>query len=189
MHQQNTPTDEELLLGISRGDASAVAALYDRYAPRAFGLILQILKNQTDAEDVVQETFLQVWQQAGRFDPDKGKPVVWLLMLARSRAIDQLRKKQSRLVTIPASLPEQPSSNLAASDEVQLKESQKLTCSALCTLPHEQQEPIRLAFYEGLTHLEIAQHLQLPLGTVKTRIRTGMQRLRTSLAASGESQP
>lgn len=189
MNQPVPPVDEELLAGISRGDASSLAALYDRYAPRAFGLILQILKNQTDAEDVVQETFLQVWQQAGRYDSNKGKPAVWILLLARCRALDRLRKKQSKLVTLQNNLPVPPSPEPSADETALLNESQKLICSALCTLSQEQQEPIRLAFYQGLTHVEIAEFLQLPLGTVKTRIRTGMQTMRTTLTARGDDQP
>ncbi|MFT3880659.1 MAG: sigma-70 family RNA polymerase sigma factor [Gemmatales bacterium] len=179
-------TDEELLAGISRGEADSLASLYDRYAPRAYGLIFQFLQNQTDAEDVVQETFLQVWQQAGRFDSSKGKPAVWILMIARSRALDRLRKKQSKLVIQQDIIPEKPSPDPSADTAVQLSESKQLICSMLCQLTQEQQEPIRLAFYQGLTHIEIAQKLQLPLGTVKTRIRTGMQSLRTTLTASGE---
>lgn len=189
MNQPIPLTDEELLADVSRGETAALSALYDRYAPRAFGLILQIIKNQTDAEDVVQETFLQVWQQAGRFDSSKGKPAVWILMLARSRALDKLRKTQSKLVTLQENMPDQPSPGLPADQAVQLKESQKLICSALCTLSQDQQEPIRLAFYEGLTHMEIARYLGLPLGTIKTRIRTGMQNLRTTLTDHGDDQP
>jgi len=189
MNQPVLSVDEELLARISRGDASSLAALYDRYAPRAFGLIFQILKNQTDAEDVVQETFLQVWQQAGRYDSSKGKPAVWILLLARCRALDRLRKKQSKLVALQENPLEPPSPEPSADEAFLLNESQKLICSALCTLSQEQQEPIRLAFYQGLTHMEIAEHLRLPLGTVKTRIRTGMQIMRTSLTAHGEDQP
>ncbi|HQR07490.1 MAG TPA: sigma-70 family RNA polymerase sigma factor [Gemmatales bacterium] len=188
MHEPMLVTDEMLIAGISRGDAASLAALYDRYAPRAFGLILQILKNQTDAEDVVQETFLQVWQQAGRYDSRKGKPTVWILLLARCRALDRLRKKQSKLFAVQENVSEPPSPAPSTDEAIQLNESQKLICSALCTLSQEQQEPIRLAFYEGLTHMEIAEQVRLPLGTVKTRIRTGMQTLRTTLTAHGEDQ-
>lgn len=189
MNEPLTIPDVELLTGVSRGDASCLAALYDRYAPRVVGLILPILKNQTDAEDVVQETFLQVWQQASRYDSRKGKPAVWLLLIARSRALDRLRKKQSKLAGTTEVLQEPPSPEPTADETVQLKDTQNLICSALCTLPQEQQEPIRLAFYQGLTHREIAEHLQLPLGTIKTRIRTGMQTLRITLTAHGEDQP
>src|SRR5579885_2433377 len=90
-----TATDQELLGRIAARDREAFAAFYDRYAPRAFGLILRVLRNRTDAEDVLQEAFLQVWNQAGRFDPARAAPDVWVLLIARSRAVDRLRKKSA----------------------------------------------------------------------------------------------
>lgn len=179
-------TDLELLQGITQGVALALSCLYDRYAPRLFGLILQIIKNRSDAEDVLQETMLQVWQQAGRFDSNKARPEVWLLMLARSRAIDRLRKSSVRNLPDSKAIPLQVSAERPAGEMAMQKEDRQQVCTALCMLSTEQQEPIRLSFYEGLTHMEIAHQLQLPLGTVKTRIRSGMQQLRSSLTAFGE---
>lgn len=185
MSQPAETTSEHLLQAIGQGDAQALAVLYDRCAPRLFCLILQILKNRSDAEDVLQDTFLQVWQQAIRYDPRLARPDVWLLMLARSRSLDRLRKMQS-IKRLLASSATTASASPSASEAAGLAEDRVAVCSALCTLNPEQQEPIHLAFYEGLTHVEIAQQLDLPLGTIKTRIRTGMQRLHSVLTPVGE---
>jgi RNA polymerase sigma-70 factor (ECF subfamily) len=175
------PTDPELLARIAARDRAAFATFYDRYAARAFGLVLQLLQNRADAEDVLQDVFLQVWVQAGRFDPARASAEGWVLLLARSRAIDRLRRIR------PAAgrpLPEPAAPN--AGDPAEAKEEAGRATAALDRLPAEQRVPIRLAFFAGLTHDQIARRLNVPLGTVKTRIRLGMIRLRERVGREAE---
>lgn len=174
-----TVTDDDLMARTAAGDRDAFAALYDRLAPRAFGLILQLVRIHTDAEDVLQETFLQVWHQAARFDRTKCPPDGWVLMIARCRAVDKLRRRREAVAS-PADAPaptEDPGLDLERA------ETAEKVAAALAHLPDDQQAVIRLAFYAGLTHEEIARRLGLPLGTVKTRIRLGLIRLRDRLGS------
>ncbi len=170
-------SDCDVLHRVAERDRSAFVDFYDRYSARVFGLLLHLLRNRTDAEDVLQEAFWQVWRQADRFDSRRASAESWVLMIARSRAVDRLRKRRE---TVTDTIPEVPSDskpdiNLAREDDaIQVT-------SALSVLPPDQQEPIRLAFFEGLTHEQIARHLNIPLGTVKTRIRLGFLRLRERL--------
>lgn len=172
------PSDAELLGRIASGDREAFATLYDRYAPRAYGLLLRVLRNRADADDVLQETFLQVWRQAIRFDPSRAAADVWVLLVARSRAVDRLRK---RGVATTGELPDPPMERDPAGD-LNRREDAGRVRTALDVLPLEQREPIRLSFFDGMTHTQIARRLGLPLGTVKTRIRLGMLRLRDRLS-------
>lgn len=176
-------TDSEILGRVAELDRSAFEDFYDRYSSRVFGFLLHLLRNRSEAEDVLQEAFWQVWRQADRFDSGRASAAAWVLMIARSRAVDRLRRRRE---TVTDTIPEiptdsQPDINLARQDDaVQVT-------AALAVLPHDQQEPIRLAFFEGLTHDQIARHLKIPLGTVKTRIRLGFLRLRERLAAGVEA--
>jgi RNA polymerase sigma-70 factor (ECF subfamily) len=170
--------DLDLIRRTAAGDRAAFAGLYDRYAARALGLVVRILRNRTEADDVLQEVFLQVWAQAARFDPARSALDVWLLLIARSRALDRLRK---RVAAPAAELPDRPAADDPAGGLERAEQAGQLR-SALDGLPPEQRESIRLAFFHGLTHEQIARQLNLPLGTVKTRIRLGMHRLRDRLA-------
>jgi RNA polymerase sigma-70 factor (ECF subfamily) len=177
------PTDYDLIAATAREDRAAFAALYDRFAGRAYGVILTLLRNRDDAEDVFQETFLQVWNQAGRFDPSRSTPEGWLVMIARSRAVDRLRKRPLASGSLDGADPvTEPAEPAADSREEAAK-----ACAALERLIPECREPIRLAFFGGLTHMQIAERLALPLGTVKTRIRQGMIRLRGGLTDRPDS--
>lgn len=170
--------DHDLLRRVAAGDREAFAGLYDRYAPRMLGLIVRILGNRTEAEDVLQDALLQVWGSAGRYDPDRSPADVWLLLIARSRAVDRLRK---RAVQSVGELPEP----VTAADPARALMSQEEAArarTALDRLPPEQREPVCLAFYHGLTHEQVAAKLGQPLGTVKTRIRLGLMRLRDLIA-------
>lgn len=171
-------TDSDLLDRIAGRDREAFAAFYDRFAPRAFGLILRVIRNRTDAEDVLQEAFLQVWNQADRFDPLRSAPDAWVLMIARSRAVDRLRKRS----TVTTNEVPDPATEADPGAGLERAEDAGRLTGALGHLPPEQREPIRLAFFQGLTHEQIAAHLSIPLGTVKTRIRLGMIRLRDRIA-------
>lgn len=170
-------SDCEILHRVADRDRPAFVDFYDRYAPRVFGLLLHLLRNRTDAEDVLQEAFWQVWRQADRFDSRRASAEAWVLMIARSRAVDRLRKKRE---TVTDTIPETPSDSKPDINLARHDDAVQVT-AALRVLPPDQQEPIRLAFFEGLTHDQIARHLNIPLGTVKTRIRLGILRLKDRL--------
>ena len=176
-----SPDDLALIQAVAKRDKDAFEQLYQRHSSLLFGLTLKILGNRSDAEDVLQDTFIQVWKTAGSFEVKRGKPLAWLIMLTRSRAIDRVRSRTTRVrVTEAASAEPQadaPSPTQQASDS----ESQLIVRRAIGALPAEQRTPIELAYFGGLTQTEIAQQLGQPLGTVKTRMRTGMLRLREQL--------
>lgn len=177
------PTDLELMAGTASGDREAFSTLYDRLAPRVYGLVLHVLRNQTDAEDVLQETFFQVWRTASGFDPSRCPLDGWVLMIGRCRALDRLRRRKD---SSPA--PEDvPAETEHPARELERTEDATQVNAALAYLPAEQREAIRMAFYGGFTHDQISRRLGLPLGTVKTRIRLGMIRLRKCLADKTET--
>ena len=179
--------DVELLKAIAARDEAALAQLYDRYRVILFGLLMRILNNREEAEDVLQETFLQVWRRAADFDENRGRPFTWLVTLARSRGIDRLRALAAReRAAVAGARDESEAVSDAASDAFR-SEQRGLVTNALAQLPDEQQRPLMLAYFDGLTQTEIAARLGAPLGTVKTRMRTGMMRLREMLAGQGES--
>ncbi|HKP73650.1 MAG TPA: sigma-70 family RNA polymerase sigma factor [Pyrinomonadaceae bacterium] len=173
--------DTELLHAVARGDESALAALYDRYSSILLGLLLRILHSRVEAEDVLQEVFLQIWQRAASFDESRGRPFTWMVTLARSRAIDRLRSLQSRQRADDASLRDAPESVGDASDDLYHAEQREIVRAALAEIPEEQRAALVLAYFEGLTQSEIAERLGQPLGTVKTRMRSGLGKLRELL--------
>jgi RNA polymerase sigma-70 factor (ECF subfamily) len=175
-------SDNELLHAVARGDESALAAIFDRYRLILFGLILRILHDREEAEDILQEAFLQVWRRAGDFDEARGRAFTWLVTIARSRALDRLRSagSRARLSEEAAQIPREEAGD-AAQDAVK-SETGAVVRKALAELPDEQQKVLFLAYFEGLTQTEIATRLSDPLGTVKTRMRSGMIRLRELLA-------
>jgi RNA polymerase sigma-70 factor (ECF subfamily) len=179
--------DVELVKAVASQDEAALAQLYDRYRVILFGLLMRILNNREEAEDVLQEVFLQVWRRAAEFDENRGRPFTWLVTLARSRGIDRLRTLASReRVAVAGAKEETEAVSDAASDAFRSEQRSRVT-SALAQLPDEQQRPLILAYFDGLTQTEIAARLGAPLGTVKTRMRTGMMKLREMLAGQGES--
>ena len=180
-------TDVALIKAIAAKDEAALAQIYDRYRVILFGLLMRILNNREEAEDVLQEVFLQVWRKAEDFDENRGRPFTWLVTLARSRGIDRLRTLAVRERVAEAGARE-PSEQISDAVTDAFKSEQRgLVSDALAKLPDEQKCPIMLAYFEGLTQSEIATNLGAPLGTVKTRMRTGMSRLRELLAGQGES--
>jgi RNA polymerase sigma-70 factor (ECF subfamily) len=173
--------DDDLLHAISRGDESALAALYDRYRLILFGLILRILHDRPEAEDVLQEAFLQVWRRANDFDRERGRAFTWLVTIARSRALDRLRMLSSRSRFVEAD-EQTVSDEVIDTAEVLAKSEQgEIVRRALRELPDEQRRALLLAYFEGLTQAEIAERLGDPLGTVKTRMRSGLIKLRELL--------
>jgi len=175
-------SDVEVLHAIARGDEQALAHLYDRYRLILFGLVNRILSSREEAEDVLQEVFIQVWRRAADFDELRGRPFTWLVTVARSRAIDRLRSlaARERVATASASDPAEAVSD--AADDTFRSEQRGVVVSALTQLPDEQKTTLVLAYFEGLTQSEIAARLGAPLGTVKTRMRSGMIKLRELLA-------
>jgi len=174
-------SDSDLLHALARDDEAALAAIYDRYRLILFGLILRILHDRAEAEDVLQEVFLQVWRRAGDFDEARGRAFTWLVTIARSRALDRLRSagSRARLTEAAAQTPRDDVSD-AAMDALK-SETSTIVRQALAELPDEQRRTLFLAYFEGLTQVEIAARLGDPLGTVKTRMRSGLIKLRELL--------
>ena len=179
--------DRNLVHKIADGDADALAMLYDQHIRSVFSLAIRIVEDQGDAEDVVQEVFSQAWAQAARYDAGRGSVVGWLLMITRSRAIDRRRSQGAR--------PDGPSSpdatalplpDPARAQDFQLQSDEEAARlrAALGRLPFLQRMAIELAYYEGLTQAQIAERLEQPLGTIKTRIRTGLLKLREALGGN-----
>jgi RNA polymerase sigma-70 factor (ECF subfamily) len=179
--------DVELLKAIAARDEVALAGLYDCYRAILFGLLMRILNNREEAEDVLQEVFLQVWRKAADFDESRGRPFTWLVTLARSRGIDRLRTLAARERVAVAGAREGSDEISDAATDAFKSEQRGLVSDALAKLPDEQKRPIMLAYFDGLTQSEIATRTGAPLGTVKTRMRTGMIRLRELLAGQGAS--
>jgi len=169
----NATYTEQLLQRLAAGEREALAAFFDRYASLVNALALRILGDPAEAEDVVQEVFVQVWRQAERFDRERGTPEAWLCTIARSRALDRRRRRTARRED-PAESGRDGGVPPHTADELAVRQ-------ALARLPPEQREALELAYYEGLSQTEIAVRLSAPLGTIKTRMRTGLIRLRARL--------
>ena len=177
-----TAADDQVAIErMARGDQHALGDLYDRHGRLIYSLALRVLRDQGDAEDVVQEVFLQAWREAARFDLTRGNVVAWLVMVTRSRAIDRLRRRQARPQLAAKSEPDGRVDDSPRAD-VQMEWQSRATevRRALETLPLLQRVAVELAFFDGLTHAEIAEQLEVPLGTVKTRVRQGLLRRRDS---------
>src|SRR6478672_5299165 len=173
-----------LVAAIAAGDRDAFGRFYDLTAPIAFGLIRRVLRDPEAAADVLQEVFWQIWQEAGRYDPSRGSPEAWVVMRAKTRAIDRLRSMRRRDRPVVAPVDESVASRRGdgeAPNPAVVAEDRGLVQTALGQLPEAQRRVIELAFFEGLTQSEIATRLGEPLGTVKTRTRLGLDRLRGAL--------
>lgn len=174
--------DVRLLTRVGEKDRAAFAEFYDRHAPRVYGLLLRMIPSRADADEVLQEVFWTVWKKSGQYDAKRGSPLTWLFLIARSRAKDCLRRRK-RTVTEAIELMDAMAAVVPgnALDGVAWREAAERARSALESLPEEQHWAIRSAFYDGLSHQEIAERDHIPLGTVKTRIRQGMMKLRAQL--------
>jgi RNA polymerase sigma-70 factor (ECF subfamily) len=178
--------DAAQVVRAAAGDGGALAALYDRHARAVYSIALRIVGDERDAEDVVQDVFTQVWRQANRYDRTRGTVVGWLLTIARTRALDRLRARLARPDT-GATSPEDSGSEPATPaldpvDAITAASNAKRVKQALGELPLLQRLAIELAYFEGLTQSQIADRLEEPLGTVKTRIRQGLLKLRDLLS-------
>jgi RNA polymerase sigma-70 factor (ECF subfamily) len=182
--------DEALLARVAAGDSRALESLYDRYARVVYSTALRILGMAELAEEVVQETFWRVWRRSGTFQPGRGQVSSWILGIAHNLAIDELRRQRARPSPVydeenrPV-LREMEDSRMDVVGSALEEEQRRLISAALEQIPGEQREAIELAYFGGLSQSEIAARLHDPLGTVKTRIRLGLQKLRAILIAQG----
>ncbi len=178
--------DASLLTRIAKQDQTALSELYDRYAKIIYAVAFQSLRSVEESEEVVLDVFAQVWRIADRYDATKGRSDTWLFVLARSRILDRLRKIQRSQPTSPVlndlSQIQAPSSSVDPIEEVIILERRDRVLSAMKLLPDEQRLVIELAYYQGLTHSQIAEQTGTSLGTVKTRIRLGLNKLKSALA-------
>lgn len=184
-------SDDMALVGrIARGDSAAFAVFYDRHAPQVLGLLFKMLRRRAEAEEMLQEVFLQIWREAERYRPRGSTPRGWVFMVARSRAIDRIRSSNARrrreeaTAADPAGSANPSTVAPAGPERLEERERRRQVAAALAELPAEQRAAIEHAFFGGLSHREVAQHLGEPLGTVKSRILLGMRKLRRSLEAS-----
>ena len=190
-------TDVDLLARMAMGEEAALGALYDRWSPLVSSLVMHVLRDVSEVEEVVEETFWQAWRQATRYEEARGAVSTWLTTIARSRALDRLRARRRRQ--------EDPWSGLSEHDRdatvdrspatgdpaalAEQSERRRIVVAALEALPAEQREVIELAYFGGLSQSEIAEKTGQPLGTVKTRVRLAMEKLREPLAMLRERQP
>jgi RNA polymerase sigma-70 factor (ECF subfamily) len=174
--------DRELIQRMASKDADALDAFYTRYNRLAFSLVFRIVGNRADAEDVLTDVFWQVWQQSARYDVKRGKPLAWLLTIARTRAIDCQRSTSRVQVKTDEFDPQKDVPPAAREpDSFVLADTRQAVQEALQTLPEQQRIPLEMAYFQGMSHTEIATALGQPLGTVKDRIRNGMMHLRKRL--------
>src|SRR5213594_1736009 len=180
--EPGVPSDVDLMLGIQSGDAEALSELYDRYNGVVKALILRIIHDETGADDLLQEVFMEIWNQAKNFSAQKGKPLGWMVTLARRRAIDGLRKKQAYARAeqrLQSETEQQPDAwvHNATEEEIALSDTRFLIRKVINGLPPAQQQAIDLAFFRGMSQREIAAKTNTPLGTVKTRLELGLKKI------------
>jgi RNA polymerase sigma factor (sigma-70 family) len=174
------PSDEQVLEAVGRGDDDALGVLYDRFGRLAYRLAFRILRDQALAEDAVQEAFLAVWRSADAYKRERAKPSTWILTVVHRRAVDIVRREQTRRGE-PLEVAPEPSVGPADEDAV-LRDRRAAVQAALTELPGDQRQALELAYYGGLTQSELAERLGVPLGTVKSRMFAGLGRLRELLA-------
>ena len=175
-----TSPGADLIRRMTAGDGEAFARFYDRYAPVVYPLILRIVRDRSDAADVLQDVFWEIWRGAGTYDAGRGTPEAWVVMRARTRAIDRVRAVRRRGETFVAPLDEAIAAapSEPGGDAAERAADRSVVTGALDRLPGPQREVLELAYYGGLTQSEIAERIKQPLGTVKTRMRLGLERLR-----------
>ncbi len=190
MNSESIPDQEkeiELLRKTGEGDRLCFKALYDRYSTVLFSTAYKVLNDPTEAQDVLQDVFIQIWDKASLYDPARGKPLTWAMTLTRNKAIDRLRSLQRRhrlrdQVEKETQVFEQNNLSEDSSEQVYVLEKGRVVRNAVMQLSEDQRIAIEMAFFSGKTQNEIAEELNEPLGTVKARIRRGMMRLREIIA-------
>jgi RNA polymerase sigma-70 factor (ECF subfamily) len=180
------PESAALLNALQRvagGDHPALAACYDLMGAVVFSLAVRMLRDRALAEDVSQDIFVQVWRQAGNYDLTRGSPEAWIMMIARTRILDRIRSRGAGVVlkSVGENLPDAPAADDWPDDLAITREDAVNVRQALAELPAEQKQVIELAFFDGLTHMEISEKTSVPLGTIKTRIRLGLTKIRDRL--------
>ncbi|HXM74608.1 MAG TPA: sigma-70 family RNA polymerase sigma factor [Chthoniobacterales bacterium] len=180
--EPGAPSDAELMLGIQAEEPEALSQLYDRYSGILKALILRVIHNEAEADDLLQEVFMEIWNQAKNFSSKKGKPLGWMVTLARRRAIDGLRKKQAYLraeARLQTETEQQPGAWVenVTEKEIRSGDARLLMGKVIKSLPEAQQEAIELAFFQGMSQREIAANTNTPLGTVKTRLELGLKKI------------
>jgi RNA polymerase sigma factor (sigma-70 family) len=176
MREAAETSDESLLARVAGGNEAALGELYDRFGRVAYGLALRVLRDDRLAEDAVQEAFLAVWRQAASYRPERAKAQTWVLTLVHRRAVDLVRREERRRAD--ALDPEFEPAGSSAAEDAESRDRRTAVQRALAQLPEEQRRPIELAYYGGLTQSELAERLGEPLGTIKSRMFTGLKRLR-----------
>ncbi|MEO6182897.1 MAG: sigma-70 family RNA polymerase sigma factor [Verrucomicrobiota bacterium] len=184
MNEESAKIDTELLGQIAQGDRAAFSRCYDRYSGILFSIVVKVLNDPKEAEDVLQEVFLQIWDKASLYKRELGAPFSWFATMARHKAIDRLRSAQRRFRLLDEVKEETAILMKAAAhfkSDAESHETSRLVRSAVMTLPNDQRQAIELAFFGGMTQNEISESLGQPIGTVKARIRRGMMKLRDVL--------
>ncbi len=180
-----TPDEEALLAAVARGDQAAFADLYDRVAPLVHGVVRRVVRDPAQSEEVTQEVLVELWRTAVRFDPDRGSARAWILTMAHRRAIDRVRSEQSsrnRTARVAGREHARPFDDVAEQVETSLDHDR--VRAALGTLTELQRQAVELAYYQGYTYREVAELLDTPLGTIKTRMRDGLIRLRDAMGVA-----
>jgi len=176
---------DSLLLRVAQGDQRAFSDFYDRTAARALGLIRRLLVDAAQSEEVAQEVFLEAWQSAARFDPNKGRALTWLLTMAHRRAVDRIRASQaSHDRDIAVGIRDLPTAFDVVAETVEVRVEHERVEVAMARLSEAQRQPVTLAYYGGRSQSELAAELGIPLGTAKTRLRDAMIRLRDELGVT-----
>ena len=178
--------EDALLFGVARGDQDAFAQLYDRVSMLVYGVVRRVVRDPAQSEEVTQEVLVEVWRTAARFDPDRGSARTWILTMAHRRAIDRVRSEQaSRDRTRRVADQQHARAYDEVSERVEVTVEHEQVRTALSTLTDLQRQAVELAYYQGYTYREVAELLDTPLGTIKTRMRDGLIRLRDALGVAG----
>jgi RNA polymerase sigma-70 factor (ECF subfamily) len=181
----STVSNEELLQRVATGNREAFAELYDRTAPRVFGLVKRLLRDHSQSEEVTQEIFLEIWQSAARYDPNKGGSMAWMLTMTHRRAVDRVRASQaSRDRDVRIGIRDHAPAFDSVAEHVEVRIESERVKGAMMRLTELQRQAVQLAYFGGYSHSEVAGMLSVPIGTVKTRLRDGMIRLRDELGVA-----
>lgn len=182
------PGPSSLIMAIGAGETAALERIYDLHSPMVYALLLRLLGNPEDAQEVLQEVFIQAWQRAATFDARRGNEIAWLISMARSRGIDRLRSRRTRTnreseASREISIRTGDVVRAQSLDDAIVSEQQQEMRAALDGIPDAQRIPLELAYFNGMSQSEIARHLDEPLGTIKTRMQLGMKKLRDRLSS------
>lgn len=187
---QHEITDEQLMARIQARDESALAMLYRRHTPLLRTVVSRVVHNEHDADDLLQEIFVELWNRADHYDEAKGKPLGWMVTLARRRAIDKIRRRQAysraeERLRLETEQEPQQTRHEGVEDDVNAADRAEIFQRLLSTLPEAQREALHLAYYRGMSQREIAAQTGIPLGTIKTRLELALRKIRTGILAIG----